>query len=32
MNRFQIPAEERAISALFGAEFEQYCAQVRRWI
>ena len=32
MNRFQIPAEERAIGALFGAEFEQYCAQVRRWI
>lgn len=32
MNRFQIPAEERAIVALFGAEFEQYCARVRRWI
>ena len=32
MNRFQIPAEERAIGALFGAEFEQYRARVRRWI
>jgi protein-S-isoprenylcysteine O-methyltransferase Ste14 len=32
MNRFQIPAEERAIGALFGAEFERYCARVRRWI
>ena len=32
MNRFQIPAEERAIGALFGAAFEQYCARVRRWI
>jgi protein-S-isoprenylcysteine O-methyltransferase Ste14 len=32
MNRLQIPAEERAIGALFGAEFEQYCARVRRWI
>ncbi len=32
MNRFQIPAEERAIGALFGEEFEQYRARVRRWI
>jgi len=32
MNRYQIPAEERAIGALFGDEFEQYCARVRRWI
>ena len=32
MNRFQIPAEERAIGALFGPEFERYCARVRRWI
>lgn len=32
MNRFQIQAEERAIGALFGDEFEQYCARVRRWI
>ena len=32
MNRFQIPAEERAIGVLFGEEFAQYCARVRRWI
>ena len=32
MNRFQIRAEERAIGALFGEEFERYCARVRRWI
>jgi len=32
MNRLQIPAEERAIGALFGPEFELYCTRVRRWI
>lgn len=32
MNRFQIAAEERAIGALFGADFERYCRRVRRWI
>jgi protein-S-isoprenylcysteine O-methyltransferase Ste14 len=32
MNRFQIKPEERALSAMFGAQFENYCAKVRRWI
>ena len=32
MNRFQIVAEERAISASFGEEFERYRNRVRRWI
>lgn len=32
MNRFQIVAEERAIGALFGADFERYRSRVRRWI
>ena len=32
MNRLQIPAEERAIGALFGEEFERYRGRVRRWI
>ena len=32
MNRFQIAAEERAISALFGGEFERYRDRVRRWL
>lgn len=32
MNRFQIPPEERAMSALFGDEFKRYCRAVRRWI
>ena len=32
MNRFQIVPEERALSALFGAEFDTYAARVRRWL
>ncbi len=32
LNRFQIGPEERALRALFGAEFDTYCATVRRWI
>ena len=32
MNRFQIAPEERALQALFGEEFERYCAEVRRWL
>jgi protein-S-isoprenylcysteine O-methyltransferase Ste14 len=32
MNRLQIVAEERAIGALFGEEFERYRNRVRRWI
>lgn len=32
MNRFQITPEERALSALFGAEYHAYRTAVRRWI
>lgn len=32
MNRFQIRPEERAMERLFGAEFLEYRARVRRWI
>lgn len=32
MNRFQIRPEERALLAIFGREFEQYSAKVRRWL
>jgi protein-S-isoprenylcysteine O-methyltransferase Ste14 len=32
MNRFQIQPEERALSALFGAEYASYRAKVRRWL
>lgn len=32
MNRFQITPEERALTALFGAEFQAYQARVRRWL
>lgn len=32
MDRFQIPAEERALRELFGAEYEDYCAAVPRWL
>lgn len=32
MNRFQIAPEEKALSAKFGAQYEQYVRQVRRWL
>lgn len=32
MNRWQITAEERALEALFGAEFDRYKSRVRRWL
>jgi protein-S-isoprenylcysteine O-methyltransferase Ste14 len=32
MDRSQIPAEERALRELFGAEYEDYCAAVPRWL
>jgi len=32
LNRFQIGPEERALRARFGAEFENYCRTVRRWL
>lgn len=32
MNRFQIAAEERALHALFGTEYDRYCRQVPRWV
>lgn len=32
MNRYQIIPEERALAALFGAEFERYRRRVRRWL
>jgi protein-S-isoprenylcysteine O-methyltransferase Ste14 len=32
MNRFQIAREETALSAIFGEEFANYKAKVRRWI
>ena len=32
MNRFQIAPEETALSAIFGEEFANYKAKVRRWI
>lgn len=32
INRFQIVPEERALSALFGADFESYKSRVRRWL
>ena len=31
MNRFQIAPEERALVALFGAEYNAYKQRVRRW-
>jgi protein-S-isoprenylcysteine O-methyltransferase Ste14 len=32
MNEFQIKPEEKALSSLFGAEYDAYRAQVRRWL
>lgn len=32
LHRFQIKPEERFLSQKFGAEFDQYCSSVRRWI
>ena len=32
MDRFQIPHEERALLATFGASFRDYAEQVRRWL
>lgn len=32
LNRFQIEAEERALTALFGEQYRAYCARVRRWL
>ena len=32
INEFQIKPEERALSALFGAEYASYKARVRRWL
>lgn len=32
MNRFQIGPEERALEAIFGAEFDAYRNRVRRWL
>lgn len=32
MNRFQILPEERALTNLFGREFQHYASRVRRWL
>jgi len=32
LNRFQIMPEERALTSLFGSEFEAYSKRVRRWL
>jgi protein-S-isoprenylcysteine O-methyltransferase Ste14 len=32
LNRFQIIPEERALSAMFGADYASYKAKVRRWL
>jgi protein-S-isoprenylcysteine O-methyltransferase Ste14 len=32
INRFQIIPEERALAARFGADYQRFCASVRRWV
>jgi len=32
MNRFQIAPEERALTSLFGKDFDAYRSRVRRWL
>lgn len=32
INRFQIEAEERALTSRFGAEYDAYRSRVRRWL
>jgi protein-S-isoprenylcysteine O-methyltransferase Ste14 len=32
INRFQIGPEERVLRERFGAQFDDYCARVRRWL
>jgi protein-S-isoprenylcysteine O-methyltransferase Ste14 len=32
MNKFQIKPEERFLLQKFGAEYQSYCQQVRRWL
>jgi protein-S-isoprenylcysteine O-methyltransferase Ste14 len=32
IGRFQIAPEERALAKLFGSEFADYQAKVRRWL
>jgi protein-S-isoprenylcysteine O-methyltransferase Ste14 len=32
INQFQIKPEERVLSSLFGAEYSDYTARVRRWL
>jgi protein-S-isoprenylcysteine O-methyltransferase Ste14 len=32
MNRFQIEPEERALTAIFGQDFQAYKSRVRRWL
>jgi len=32
INRFQIGPEERVLRERFGAQFEDYCGRVRRWL
>ena len=32
MNRFQISPEERALSAKFGEDYDEYKQRIRRWL
>jgi protein-S-isoprenylcysteine O-methyltransferase Ste14 len=32
MDRLQIPAEERALASIFGAQYDAYRGRVRRWL